>query len=62
MLIISLSTTKRTLWVARGDETTKPVNYDGRSTAPTVPVEGAFHKDRNFVKKNLIYLSINMKV
>jgi len=30
--------------LARGDETTKPVNYDGRSSAP----EGAFHKGRNF--------------
>lgn len=28
--------------LARGDETTQPVNYDGRST------EGAFHKGRNF--------------
>ncbi|WP_158989204.1 error-prone DNA polymerase [Mucilaginibacter sp. L196] len=31
--------------LARGDETTKPYDYDGRST---VPVEGAFHKGRNF--------------
>ncbi|MFC0513171.1 error-prone DNA polymerase [Mucilaginibacter angelicae] len=34
--------------LARGDETTKPVNYDGRSTAPAVSTEGAFHKGRNF--------------
>ena len=31
--------------LARGDETTKPYDYDGRST---VPAEGAFHKGRNF--------------
>jgi error-prone DNA polymerase len=31
--------------LARGDETTKPYDYDGRST---VPVEDAFHKGRNF--------------
>lgn len=34
--------------LARGDETTKPVNYDGRSTPPAVSAEGAFHKGRNF--------------
>jgi error-prone DNA polymerase len=34
--------------LARGDETTKPVNYDGRSTPPAVSTEGAFHKGRNF--------------
>ena len=34
--------------LARGDETTKPVNYDGRSTVPAVSAEGAFHKGRNF--------------
>ncbi|WPU91494.1 error-prone DNA polymerase [Mucilaginibacter sabulilitoris] len=32
----------------RGDETTKPINYDGRSTEPAVSTEGAFHKGRNF--------------
>ena len=31
--------------LARADETTKPYDYDGRST---VPVEDAFHKGRNF--------------
>ena len=31
--------------LARADETTKPYDYDGRST---VPAEGAFHKGRNF--------------
>jgi len=34
--------------LARGDETTKPVNYDGRATPPAVSAEGAFHKGRNF--------------
>ncbi|RYY37740.1 MAG: DNA polymerase III subunit alpha [Sphingobacteriaceae bacterium] len=34
--------------LARGDETTKPVNYDGRSTSPAAPAEDAFHKGRNF--------------
>ncbi|NHA03288.1 DNA polymerase III subunit alpha [Mucilaginibacter sp. HC2] len=33
--------------LARGDETSKPVNYDGRS-ASAVSTEGAFHKGRNF--------------
>ncbi|MBB6107805.1 error-prone DNA polymerase [Mucilaginibacter lappiensis] len=33
--------------LARGDETTKPINYDGRST-PAISTEGAFHKGRNF--------------
>ncbi len=31
--------------LARGDETTKPYDYDGRSA---VPAEAAFHKGRNF--------------
>ncbi|MBE9583342.1 error-prone DNA polymerase [Mucilaginibacter sp. JRF] len=31
--------------LARGDEVTKPIDYDGRSTAP---VSDAFHKGRNF--------------
>jgi error-prone DNA polymerase len=34
--------------LARGDETTKPVNYDGRSGPQTIPAETAFHKGRNF--------------
>ncbi|MGF7042638.1 error-prone DNA polymerase [Mucilaginibacter lappiensis] len=34
--------------LARGDETTKPLNYDGRSTSPAISAEGAFHKGRNF--------------
>ena len=34
--------------LARGDETSKPVNYDGRSTVPALSTEGAFHKGRNF--------------
>jgi error-prone DNA polymerase len=34
--------------LASGDETTKPVNYVGRSTAPVVSTEGFFHKGRNF--------------
>lgn len=34
--------------LARGDETSKPHNYDLRSTPPAVPTEGAFHKGRNF--------------
>ncbi len=33
--------------LARGDETTQPVNYDGRST-PVASTEDAFHKGRNF--------------
>jgi error-prone DNA polymerase len=43
-----------TLWdalpqtLARGDKTTKPVNYEGRATVPDVSTEGAFHKGRNF--------------
>jgi error-prone DNA polymerase len=42
---ISNDTLPQTL--ARGDETTKPIDYDGRSTAQLSP-EGAFHKGRNF--------------
>ncbi|RWY54375.1 DNA polymerase III subunit alpha [Mucilaginibacter gilvus] len=34
--------------LARGDETTKPYDYDLRSTVPAVSTEGAFHKGRNF--------------
>jgi error-prone DNA polymerase len=34
--------------LARGDETTKPVNYDGRSTPPAESAEDAFDKGRNF--------------
>jgi error-prone DNA polymerase len=33
--------------LARADETTKPINYDGRST-PAGHAEAAFHKGRNF--------------
>lgn len=29
-------------------ETTKPVNYDGRSTPAVAPTEEAFRKGRNF--------------
>ncbi|NOW97170.1 error-prone DNA polymerase [Mucilaginibacter sp. SG564] len=32
----------------RSDETTQPINYDGRSKAPAITTEGAFHKGRNF--------------
>jgi error-prone DNA polymerase len=34
--------------LSRGDETSKPVNYDGRSTATALSTEDAFHKGRNF--------------
>jgi error-prone DNA polymerase len=34
--------------LARADETSKPHDYDLRSTMPAVPTEGAFHKGRNF--------------
>ncbi|MCU1441745.1 MAG: dnaE [Rhodoglobus sp.] len=44
-LLRSLTETDLPQTLARGDETTQPVNYDGRSTPPT---EGAFHKGRNF--------------
>jgi error-prone DNA polymerase len=47
-LLHSLTETDLPQTLARGDETTKPVNYDGRSTAPAVSAEGAFHKGRNF--------------
>jgi error-prone DNA polymerase len=47
-LLRSLTETDLPQTLARGDETTKPVNYDGRSTAPAVATEGAFHKGRNF--------------
>ena len=47
-LLRSLTETELPQTLARGDETTKPINYDGRSTSPTVSVEGAFHKGRNF--------------
>jgi error-prone DNA polymerase len=46
-LLRSLTETDLPQTLARGDETTKPVNYDGRSV-PAVPTEGAFHKGRNF--------------
>jgi error-prone DNA polymerase len=47
-LLRSLTETNLPQTLARGDETTKPVNYDGRSTPPAVSAEGAFHKGRNF--------------
>ncbi|SDE01727.1 error-prone DNA polymerase [Mucilaginibacter pineti] len=47
-LLRSLTETDLPQTLARGDETTQPVNYDGRSTAPAVPTEGAFHRGRNF--------------
>ncbi|SDH48285.1 error-prone DNA polymerase [Mucilaginibacter gossypii] len=47
-LLRSLTETEMPQTLARGDETTKPGNYDGRSTPPAVPTEGAFHKGRNF--------------
>ena len=46
-LLHSLTETDLPQTLARGDETTKPANYDGRST-PAVTAEGAFHKGRNF--------------
>ncbi|MFD2326911.1 OB-fold nucleic acid binding domain-containing protein [Mucilaginibacter galii] len=47
-LLRSLTETELPQTLSRGDETTKPVNYDGRSTAPPVSTESAFHKGRNF--------------
>ncbi|MGN6181406.1 MAG: error-prone DNA polymerase, partial [Mucilaginibacter sp.] len=43
--LTSVGTDNMPQTLARSDETTKPYDYDGRST---VPVEGAFHKGRNF--------------
>lgn len=47
-LLRSLTEIELPQTLARGDETTKPVNYDGRSASPAVQAEGAFHKGRNF--------------
>ncbi|WP_040625721.1 OB-fold nucleic acid binding domain-containing protein [Mucilaginibacter paludis] len=47
-LLRSLTETNLPQTLMRGDETTQPVNYDGRSAAPAVSTEGAFHKGRNF--------------
>jgi error-prone DNA polymerase len=47
-LLRSLTEAELPQTLMRGDETTEPVNYDGRSTSPTVSTEGAFHKGRNF--------------
>lgn len=47
-LLRSLTETDLPQTLMRGDETTQPVNYDGRSTPPPVSAEGAFHKGRNF--------------
>lgn len=46
-LLRSLTQTDLPQTLMHGDETTQPVNYDGRSTSP-VSAEGAFHKGRNF--------------
>jgi error-prone DNA polymerase len=46
-LLRSLTETSLPQTLMRGDETSKPVNYDGRS-GPAVSAEGAFHKGRNF--------------
>jgi error-prone DNA polymerase len=47
-LLRSLTATNLPQTLMRGDETTQPVNHDGRSTAPAVSPEGAFHQGRNF--------------
>jgi error-prone DNA polymerase len=47
-LLGSLTATELPQTLARSDETTKPVNYDGRSAMPDVPEGNAFHKGRNF--------------
>ena len=47
-LLRSLTDTDLPQTLSRGDETTKPENYDGRSTASAVLTEEAFHKGRNF--------------
>ncbi|WP_429381000.1 error-prone DNA polymerase [Mucilaginibacter sp. UYCu711] len=47
-LLRSLTETDLPQTLARGDETIKPVNHDGRSGPPAVSAEGAFHKGRNF--------------
>lgn len=44
-LLATLTASDMPQTLARGDETTKPYDYDGRST---VPAEDAFHKGRNF--------------
>ena len=44
-LLNSLTETDLRQTLARGDETTKPYDYDKRST---VQPDGAFHKGRNF--------------
>lgn len=46
-LLRSLTQTELPQTLMRGDETTQPVNYDGRS-GQAVSAEGAFHKGRNF--------------
>jgi error-prone DNA polymerase len=47
-LLGTLTATELPQTLARGDETTKPVNYDGRSALPGIPAGNAFHKGRNF--------------
>jgi error-prone DNA polymerase len=47
LLLRSLTETDLLQTPARGDETTKPVNYDGRSGSPS-SAEAAIHKGRNF--------------
>jgi error-prone DNA polymerase len=47
-LLRSLTESDLPQTLARGDETTKPINYDGRSGPQTVLAEDAFHKGRNF--------------
>jgi error-prone DNA polymerase len=47
-LLRSLTETELPQTLARGDETTKLVNYDGRFTPSAITTEGAFHKGRNF--------------
>jgi error-prone DNA polymerase len=46
-LLHSVTETDLPQTLAGGDETTKPVSYDGRSS-PAVPAGEAFHKGRNF--------------
>ncbi|TSJ42631.1 DNA polymerase III subunit alpha [Mucilaginibacter corticis] len=50
MSVLLRSLTERDMpqTLARGDETSKPVNYDGRSSPPTGSAEDAFYKGKNF--------------
>lgn len=48
VLLRSLTEAELPQTLMRGDETTQPVNYDGRSGPPVLSAEAAMHKGRNF--------------